>query len=125
MNHVCQPALSSPRSRHLPTLFLLALASFACSTGTESVSGPSDPGDPDGGRKSTKSGTIGTIQVVNKTPNEGVGIAEVVLPLSAGQYTSAPNIRTEFDQVCQVFPMGAPHEDGDRNGEETALSRYQ
>jgi hypothetical protein len=110
------------RIRQILLVGLMILPITACTNtgngGTTSggggTGGPSGGGGNNGpvGKQSSNFARIGRIQVVNKGTQTGVGIAEVVVPLAQGAFTTAPNLRTELNKVCQVFPMGARHPDG-------------
>ena len=110
-----------PFSGHLgqfSNLLLLALFLAACASGGDTVPGSSGPNLPRPGgltphsQTPTQSGELGQIRIVNKASHVGLAVAEVVVPLKKGAFFTTPNVRTEYDKVCQVFAMGAPHDDG-------------
>lgn len=110
-----------PFSGHLgqfSNLLLLALFLAACASGGDTVPGSSGPNLPRPGgltphsQTPTQSGELGQIRIVNKASHVGLAVAEVVVPLQKGAFFTTPNVRTEYDKVCQVFAMGAPHDDG-------------
>src|SRR5690606_5731295 len=68
------------------------------------------------GDESTRGASISEqkIEVVHKSGAAGTGIAQVVLPLTPGEFQEPPRVRTEFGKACQVQPMGPRSADGSR-----------
>jgi hypothetical protein len=96
----------------LCALFFLLLSS--CGGGGGDLAGGGGGGGGGGGsRKSGETSDLGGVELVNTTDVSGRAVAEVVMPLKAGDFAGVPFVVTKDDKVpCQAFAMGAKYDDG-------------